>query len=324
MKNEIQKNLKRFSSNVCIDKNGYIDKNKITEIDDMIRYNLNNEIKSKKDDSIIEQLNLLYYVVRTIDFLKVFKKKSINVVDLFKEENKIKVDLNKLIDYISIAREYVPTISIHQKQKLICSECSSYKMIENKENNEISCEDCGFIYDNRILGIKDIESINSCRSSYTLKTNLLKAINKFEGGNCSVEKKILERIKVELGKKQIQIKNLQNCHIIKILKDWKLSKYYEEVRSIVLLLKGDPPISLKEHIPKLIELHDLLEFAYISIKDPFRINSLNVHFKLFKLLKLCKFDCDITDFCMLKTENKLEEHEEKWKEICKINNWEIV
>ena len=65
-----------------------------------------------------------------------------------------------------------------------------------------------------------------------------------------------------------------------------------------------------------------LDSAYEKIKDPKRKKSLNVHYKLYKLLRLCNVDCKILDFKIpFKTKKKIEEHKKIWKEICDINEW---
>lgn len=309
---------------VSIDRSGCIEKNKILDIHNQIKYLLlkkrDKELKKINGDPIIILgVEFGYYLIRTFDFLKQYSTKPTKrLIDLFQEESVIKIPLQKIIDFLSVAREYIP-ILIQQKQNISCTECLSLNMIEHRESSEMICDDCGFVYDNRTLGLRDMESINTYRSSYTLKANLLKAISKFEGNNTTLQKSLIDKVRNEVEKRKIT--NIQNGHIIKILKDLRLSKYYEDVRTFLTVLKGDQPTSIQEYVPQILKLHDELEFAYNCVRDPLRINSLNVHFKLFKLLRLCNYDCHISDFCMLKTETKMEEHEEKWKEICKITGW---
>lgn len=312
---------------VMIDKGGCIEKNKIIDIHNQIKYILlqrrDQEMKKEHGDPVVVLgVEFGYYVIRTLDFLKEYSAKPTSsgrrrLIDLFQEESVVKIPLQKVIDFLSVAREYIP-ILIQQKQNTLCSECFSTNMIEHRESSEMICEDCGLVYDNRTLGLRDMESINTCRSSYTLKANLLKAISKFEG-NTTLQKSLVDKVRTEVEKRKIS--NLQNAHIIKILKDLRLSKYYEDVRTFLTILRGEQPASIQEYVPQILRLHDELEFAYNFVKDPLRINSLNVHFKLFKLLRLCNYKCHISDFCMLKTETKMEEHEEKWAEICKITGW---
>jgi DNA-directed RNA polymerase subunit M/transcription elongation factor TFIIS len=203
-----------------------------------------------------------------------------------------------------------------------CPDCDKV-MISEKIEGELHCEECGLIYDTRLPGVKDIESVNTSRSYYSLKMNLLKAIHKFEGKQSSVTNSDLEIIITEIQKRRLNRQLLKCEHLLKILKDLKLVKYYDEVYSLLPLLTNKQKKSIQPFIPQILKLHDELEYAYSSVKNPNRINSLNVYFKLYKLLKLCDKDFDISDLCTLKTEQKFEEHEEKWKEICKITGWPV-
>jgi len=55
-----------------------------------------------------------------------------------------------------------------------------------------------------------------------------------------------------------------------------------------------------------------------------RSNSLNVHYKLYKLLQLSEENCDISDFKIcLKRAKTLKNYDMIWKQICEINKWEF-
>lgn len=303
---------------IVITENGCVNKQKILDI--------HNNIKNKliKTQTIKNKIHLDYgfYIIRVHNFLKSLNfNKAKNIIELFKQDTNIKINLEELMCFISIAREYV-NIDIKQDQTIICPFCNMMNMIEKVEG-ELICEECGYIYDTRLPGIKDFESVNTCRSYYSLRSNLLKAINKFDGKNFLIPQVDLDKIKQELTRRTIPFETLKCDHIIKILKDIKLTKYYDDAFSILLKITNRKHISIQKYIPELLKLHDELEFAYSIVKDKDRINSLNVQFKLFKLLKQCNIDCDISDFCTLKTEQKYEEHEKKWREICQITGWKI-
>lgn len=271
-------------------------------------------------NSALLGLDYGYYICRVFTFIEVLQPVRVaSVLDMFMQDVSIKINITSLMNYISIAREYIP-IQLSQKQNIICPKCEMVSIIETIEG-EFICNECGFVYDTRLPGIKDLESVNTCRSYYSLKANLLKAVSKFEGKCTAINKTDLDRIKKEVVKRRISLKTLKGEHIGKILKDLKLIKYYDDVYSILMMITNKSRKSIQEYIPQILKLHDELEYAYSFVKNPERINSLNVHFKLYKLLRLCNVECDISDFCTLKTEQKYEEHEEKWREICKLTGW---
>ena len=78
---------------------------------------------------------------------------------------------------------------------------------------------------------------------------------------------------------------------------------------------------IMENVGRILNHNDELERAYQQIKVS--KNSLNVHFKLYKLLQLCGLECNVEDFINLKTK-PLDKYQKAWKEICKINNWKVI
>lgn len=300
---------------ISIDEKGFVSKTKLLEIHYKIKEGLR-----PTDDNV--GLKYGFYIVRVYEFLQSLKPiESKNILDLFKQDINVKVSLEKLVDYISVAREYIK-ITLLQKQNIVCPSCDTMLIVEKVEG-ELICEECGFVYDTRLPGLKDIESINTCRSYYSLKANLLRAISKFEGKQTSMSKDDMASIRNELHRRQINVHLLKTEHLLSLLKDLKLEKYYDEVYSLLPILSQKTRQSIHQYIPQILKLHDELEHAYTFVKNPTRINSLNVYFKLYKLLKLCDKNLDVSDLCTLKTEQKFEEHEEKWKEICKITGWEF-
>jgi Poxvirus Late Transcription Factor VLTF3 like. len=298
---------------IIINENGLVNKTKLIYIHNRIKETIIRDILG---------INYGFYIVRVYKFVKNFKPpQKINLLNIFQQDVMIKLNLPSLMDYLSVAREYI-SIVVHQKQNITCPDCH-HIMISEKTDCELHCEECGLIYDTRLPGVKDIESVNTSRSYYSLKMNLLKAIHKFEGKQSTININDLEIIHLEILKRKLNPQSLRCEHILKILKDQKLVKYYDEVYSLLPMLTNKPRKSIQTYVPQILKLHDELEYAYSTIKNPTRINSLNVYFKLYKLLKLCDIEFDITDLCTLKTEQKFEEHEEKWKEICKITGWNM-
>lgn len=262
------------------------------------------------------------YLMRNIKFLTLYSiSKNDGILDMFCSNKTINVDLKQLINWENICKNYIKQIQIIQKQLVMCSECN--KEIKENIDGEFCCNNCGFVFDTRLPGIKDMENINVCKTYYNLNSNLLNAIEKFEGKNVFITPNTWKKINNEISKRQLKINNIKCEHIIKILKDLKITKHYNDVYYIFCLLTNKEPIDIKKYIPQIIKYHNELENAYKVVKDKNRINSLNVQYKLIKILGLCGIDKDIiSNFCSLKTEQKMEEHEEKWKEICDITGWE--
>ena len=92
----------------------------------------------------------------------------------------------------------------------------------------------------------------------------------------------------------------------------KLSDYYADINLIYFKITTKNPPDITEYRTELLEMHDQLEEAYMEVKDEERLNSLNVNWKLYKLLQLLGYECKKDDFFCLKTPTKQGEHEQKW------------
>ena len=102
-------------------------------------------------------------------------------------------------------------------------------------------------------------------------------------------------------------------------KKYTTTKYFTKT---INTYDGEIYVKLRENQTKILSFLPYLDSAYEKIKDPKRKKSLNVHYKLYKLLRLCNVDCKILDFKIpFKTKKKIEEHKKIWKEICDINKW---
>lgn len=300
-----------YNDNIDIDftNDGYVNKNKLLKIHHLI-------INLLKNSKLKLNLEYGFYILRALPFINSINFTNIiSIVDLYKSDILMKCNISELMNYCNIAKQYIK-INIIQKQNIICVKCNNMSIKEI--GDEFICESCGYIYDTRLPGIKDTDLINSCKSYYSLKSNLLKVINKYENNIISISTEDYNKILYEIKIRRIPLNILKSDHLFSILKDLKLTKYYGEVYQLITKITNKRHISIKEHIPRILKLHDELEYTYNFVKKTKRINSLNVHFKLQKLLELCNIECQ--NINTLKTDQKLEEHEETWSEICKLNN----
>ena len=109
------------------------------------------------------------------------------------------------------------------------------------------------------------------------------------------------------------------------LEQYKRKKTYTTgnyIKKVMMEYEGKFKTEIKENLFKILDLHKQLERTYLQIRDPKRKKSLNVQYKLYKLLQLCGVDCERTDFKIpFKRIIQFEEHKNVWKQICDINKW---
>jgi len=272
--------------------------------------------------SVCGNLAYGYYIVRVFNIVKRFRNRSLSMLDEFRNDVRIKLSMDDLISYSIIAKEYAVELKIKQNQVVVCRICRTTNIVENHDGT-LFCGTCGSIYDTRVVGIKDVDSINSIKSSYSIRQNILKIIDRFQGKNLSISEENIDKVSRELRKMGLAPTHVKCEHILKILKELKLNKHYEDTYGILNRIRGYIKIDIQDHVAQILKYHDILENVYARIKDPTRVNSLNVHFKLFKLIRLCGLECDVSDFCSLRTDQKFEEHEERWRDICRLTGWKI-
>ena len=216
---------------------------------------------------------------------------------------------------MTISKNYL-NVELIQNQELVCISC--YSEIFENNDSEFICENCGLVQNYKITSKEnDLQK----QTYYSLKSNFLKAINNFQGVGIIIKVEDLDKINYEINRRNISIEILNRDHIYRILKDLKMSKYYDNINVIMNKIIGTPLKDISDKIPKLMELHSKIEYIYGFVKT-LRVNSLNVQFKLYKLLQMLDIKCDINE--LLKTNQKLEEHEKKWEQICEQLNWEVI
>jgi hypothetical protein len=226
-----------------------------------------------------------------------------------------------VLDYLRVAREYVDLENFNQKiAKLSCPACHGKDFEQSAEDDAIYyCCDCGTKVE--LLDVapsfKDTDRVNmGSRYTYSCKGHFIDACNRFEGiQNTNIEDTLVKKLKAEMGYNHLDETTVTKDDIYSYLSEGKYSDYYEDLNLIFFYITGVEPPNITEHRPVLLEMFDKVEEVYKDVKDPDRTNSLNVNYKLYKLLQLLDYICKKDDFYILKTPTKLREHDEKWYQI---------
>ena len=223
--------------------------------------------------------------------------------------------------FINICKTYI-NIEYHQKQ--ISAMCNICNGTITEFEAEYICKDCFTVFEARIPGVRDTEKTNKFITQYSLWGNLSNAIDRFEGRGVIIEEGDITVITSEMKRVGVFLETVNRYQLSNILKDLKLSKYNDCINVLMFKLTGRPIRIISMHIDKILEYHKVLEYYYPLVKgsmDSTRINSLNVHYKLFKLLRMCGVDCTVSEFCSLRTPKTYSCYEETWKDLCKYTGW---
>ena len=276
-----------------------------------------------------------YYIIRTQQLIDEYKKIEENSAEqTFMSFAPRQTDPNNdrknniIMEYMRIAREYIEIDNIRQKvRKMACptNDCSCRDFVYEDDESSYACKECGAVVElvDETPSFKDTDRINmSSRYRYSLPGRFVDTMKKYQGKqNKTISGRTIETIKQEMTRHDISNDEFTKDHLYMFLSDNGLSNHYEDINLIhsKITLIPSPDISKLENL--LLEDFMILEDAYMRVKDPDRTNSMNVWYKLYKLLRRRGYKCHRDDFYCLKTASKEDEHDEKMKEAFDILQW---
>jgi len=266
------------------------------------------------------------YILRTADILNEYraimastKSRSFMRAERYTNDNAVIRKNMIILDYLRIARDYIDLENFTQRpQKLICEACFGVEFTCSDDDAIYVCKKCGLSVElmDDSPSFKDTDRVNmSSRYTYTCRGHFVAAMDRFEGKqNTEIDPKVINILKEEMKKHSLLEKTVTKDHVYMFMSEKQLSDYYEDLNLIFFQITGQPCPDITELRSELLEMFDQEEEAYKEVKDDDRINSLNVNFKLFKLLQLLDYSCKKDDFYFLKTPTKQGEHDDKWQE----------
>lgn len=203
-----------------------------------------------------------------------------------------------------------------------CDNCGGENIL-NIEDNIIVCSNCGAINNHYSF---NIEQINDTPKTYPYKriNHFEEWIKQFQGKETiNVPNEIYDKITNELNRMNIQNKSQITINIVKkILKKYKMHKYYEHVSYITSQLSGIQPPTLshdtEEYLKKVfIEIEKLFE----KYKPKNRMNFLSYPYVLHKIFQIHGNTKVLEYFPLLKSKEKLKVHDKIWEKICEEMGW---
>jgi Poxvirus Late Transcription Factor VLTF3 like len=307
-----------------------------------------NNINAKQQQDIIRNrirdsettFKLAYYRLRTEGILEQYRSllvtensQSFVCTD---KQNLLKEDEQRSIlmtDFINIARDYINVENFSRKpDKLICPACFSDEF--QKPPNDESVFVCGKCSTEiNVLddtpSFKDTDRINmTSRYTYSRRGHFIDAMKEFQGKH-NIDSEVL-RIVTNKLLKEIRYNNLNPKNVTKdqlymFLSDKRESGHYRDLNLLHHIISGQncPDFSMLEG--KLLELFEEQEKALAQVMmdnvEDDRVNSINVYYKLYKLLQKVGYKCRFSEFYILKTKTKEDEHDTIMKKAWKLMKW---
>ena len=230
-------------------------------------------------------------------------------------------------EYLRLARGYVELTNYTQApQKLACATCGGTAFAVDE--TIYACTACATVRE--ILDdsptFKDSGRVNMCsRYTYSRRSHFIDAMKRYQARqNTTIPPEVYAILRRDMKAHGLAAETATMDHIYDFLEDNKLSAHYGDINLLFSALTGKKPRDISHLEPQLLELFEESEQVYEQIKDPDRVNSLNVNFKLLKLLQHLGHPCTRHDFYILKTAVKWCEHENKWEEIRVKKGWDYT
>ena len=295
----------------------------------------------KKIEDIVSCKSKNFYIMETAEIIEEYEKilrkplkvSFTGVVSVDKDTVILKRQLVK--KFLSISKNYDLNIIHNVKLDKKDDQCENCKNSDLYELNGFRvCIICG--HEIQIpassSSYKDVERVNiGSKYTYDKRIHFRDCINQYQGKqNSTIHDKVYEDLEnqfyqhgllVKSNDKHVKFSKITKKHILLFLKESGHSKHYEDSVLIHFNLTGikPPDISHLESkiildFDKLVETYEktikgkhIISGTVIDIDD--RKNFINNQYVLYQLLKKYKYNCDITEFNILKTLERQKFHD---------------
>ena len=235
---------------------------------------------------------------------------------------------NLVQKYLSNIDESFIDMNLYLKNMDICNVCNIGDMTPLEDEGVLICNHCAthipYLIENEKPSYKEPPK-EVCFYSYKKITHFKEIIAQFQGKETTqIPNEHIEWIELQIKKECIEMNELSYKKMKEILKKLGLNKYYEHIAFIKNKLGLSPPVFSQELEETLYNLFMEILVPYAHVCPDTRINFLNYHFVLYKLLELLDETHFLENIPMLKDRVKLIEHDNIWRQICNIIDWEAI
>jgi len=315
--NNLKKNVKKCGKNIELIKNL---ENKIYDI--------------KNDTSLNDYL---------LDFISIVNEPEISYFEENAQKGQMDSFINSKINNskTELYNTYIEKFNPELKPLVLfknvclntCTFCGCESLLSDTKLSVEVCSNCGNT--NYILN-SDIDPVYSSNIeketvfNYKRNNHFQECLNQLQAKeNTTIPTKIIDDLTIEFKKYNITDPKVVTTSLLKnILKKLKYNKYYEHIPTIINQFCGI-------RAPKMTsELEQQLKLMFDEIQTPFekyslnicpdRKNFLNYNYVFYKMCELLNKDEFLCYFPLLKSREKLYEHDLIWKGICQDLRWEYI
>jgi predicted nucleic acid-binding Zn-ribbon protein len=210
-----------------------------------------------------------------------------------------------------------------------CIQCNIARE-EVSAEGMLVCPSCGS--EEYMMVVSDFPSFRDPpkeRNNYAYKkiNHLNEILNQFQAKESTIiPEEVMNEVVNEIRKRRIQnVAQLTEKDMREILKKLNRSKYYEHAAHILSRLNGNPPPTITP------EIEEKIRAMFQEIQAPFlvycpddRTNFLSYSYILYKFFELLELDDYKAYFSLLKSRDRLIEHDAIWQKICDYLKWEFI
>jgi len=207
----------------------------------------------------------------------------------------------------------------------IC-ECGAELTLKRSVGEQV-CMECGhsndYVIDSEKKSYKNVPP-DITYFAYKRMNHFNELIAQFQAKETTnIPADVYTNIKKELKKKRLYDLDKLNLEIMReILKKLKLTQFYDHVPHIIHKLNGKPIQTLtREQEQKLRGMFKEIQEPFLRCSPVNRRNFLNYHYTFYKLFELLELDAFLPSIPLLKSKEKLFEHDQIWKCICEELVW---
>lgn len=232
-----------------------------------------------------------------------------------------------LMEFLNVAKDYISVKPLEgQVRSMKCDDCRVD--LQKVEDFLYVCPVCGYAIKHfaSIASYGENNRINiSQRYVYDKRSHFGDSIKKFQAKqNTTISEEVYRDLWNKLRSHDIPIERFTKDHLYEFLKLTKHTDHYEDITLIYYEMTGKPAPDISHLEQQLFALFDEIDPIYERVKPPKRVNFLNGQFVLFKLLQKLRYPCKEDDFYILKTRDKMLEHDQIWKKICAELSWTFI
>lgn len=223
-------------------------------------------------------------------------------------------------------------IEYSEHLKKMAEHCETCNVAREEIHSEgiLVCPKCGS--EEYSLVVSDFPSFRDPpkeRNNYAYKkqNHLNEILNQFQAKESTeIPEEVMNEVICEIKKRRIyNIALLDEQNIRDILKKLGRNRYYEHAAHILSRLNGNPPPTLSPEIEdKIRAMFQEVQAPYLLYCPDDRRNMLSYHYIIYKFLELMELDEYKVHFPLLKSRDRLIQHDQIWKKICEYLQWEFI